>query len=187
MYALLGMIPHSYTSEGFVLSRRDFGEADRLIDIYSKEKGKISLIAKGVRRPKSRKRGHLEIFAKIRFQTTIGAGMGIMTEAETVDDYTEIRSSMKKISLAYYFMEVAGKITHEGGESAGVFYLLSDFMNDLKTATRLKELRVNFVTKLLKQLGFWPKDKDLPFPDEKLEEILERQIHSIRVGKIMLK
>lgn len=181
------MIPHSYTSEGFVLSRRNFGEADRIIDIYSKDKGKISLIAKGVRRPKSRKRGHLEVFGKISFQATTGKGMGIMTEAETIDDYSAVRGSMKKISLAYYFMEVAGKITHEGGESAGIYLLLSDFMNELKTAKKLKSLRMDFVTKLLKLLGFWPKDKDLPFPDEKLEEVMERQIASVRVGKIMLK
>ena len=79
------MTPHSFTSEGFVLARRNFGEADRIIDIYSKDKGKISLIAKGIRRPKSRKRGHLEIFSKISFQAINGKGMGILTEAETID------------------------------------------------------------------------------------------------------
>lgn len=183
----LGMIPRSFSSEGFVLARRDFGEADRIIDVYSKEKGKISLIAKGVRRPKSRKRGHLEIFSKVKFQAASGRGMDIMTEVETIDDYGAVRKSMKKISLAYYFMEVAGKITHEGGESAGVYYLLSDSMEELKSALKLKALRIDFVVKLLKLLGFWPKDKDLPFPDEKLEEVLERQIYSKRVGKEMLK
>lgn len=180
------MIPHSYTSEGFVLSRRNFGEADRIINIYSKDRGKVSLVAKGVRRPKSRKRGHLEIFGRVRFQAVNTKGMGIVTEVETIDDYSDIRKSIKKISLAYYFMEVTDKITHEGEDSSGIYFLLSDFMNELKTAKKLKTLRTDFVVKLLKQLGFWPKDKDLPFPDEKLEEVMERQIGSIRVGKRML-
>jgi len=181
------MIPHSFTSEGFVLARRNFGEADRIIDVYTKDRGKISLIAKGIRRPGSRKRGHLEIFSKIRFQAVNGKGMEIMTEADTVDDYSVIRKSMRRVALAYYFMEVTGKVVHEGWESRSLFDLLSDSMEELKTAKKLKSLRIAFVTDLLKVLGFWPKDKELRFPDEKLEEVVERQIYSKRVGKIMLK
>lgn len=180
------MIPHSYTSEGFVLARRNFGEADRIIDIYSKEKGKISLIAKGVRRTGSRKRGHIEIFSKVNFQAVNGKGMGILTEAELVDGYKEIRKSMKKFSLAYYFVEVIGKITHEGEQNYELYNFLSSMFEKLKSSKHLKELRSYFVADMLKILGYWPKDKDLKFPDEKLEEVLERQIGSVRVGKRIL-
>jgi DNA repair protein RecO (recombination protein O) len=181
------MIPHSYTLEGFILGRRDFGEADRILDIYSKEKGKISLIAKGIRRPGSRKRGHLEIFSKIKFQMTNSRGLGLMMEVEILDDFKEIRQSIKRISLAYYFMEVLNKSTHEGDVNIEVFDLFCDFMEKLKSTNGLKQLRASFVTNLLKTLGYWPKDKDLIFPDKKLDEVLERQIYSKRVGKIMLK
>jgi DNA repair protein RecO (recombination protein O) len=180
------MIPHGYTSEGFVLARRKFGEADRIIDIYSKEKGKVSLIAKGVRRPGSRKRGHLEIFSKINFQAANGRGMGILTEVETLDDFKEIRKSIKRVSLAYYFMEVIGKITHEGEGNSDIYFFISNNMERLKKESKLKKLRLEFIENLLKLLGYWPKNSNLSFPDEKLEEVLERQIYSKRVGKIML-
>lgn len=180
------MIPRSYTSEGIILARRNFGEADRIIDIYSKEKGKTSLIAKGIRRPESRKRGHLEIFSKIRFQVVNGKSMGILTEVETLDDYKVIRKSMKKVSLAYYFMEVIGKITHEGEENYELYNFLSEMLDKLKVGQKLKELRIFFAVNVLKILGYWPKEKDLPFPDEKLEEVMERQVYSKRVGKLVL-
>lgn len=180
------MIPHSYSAEGFVLARRNFGEADRILTVYSKEKGKVSLLAKGIRRPGSRKRGHLEMFSKIRFQAATGKGLGIMTEVETVDDFEVIRGSIKKISLAYYFMEVLGKAVHEGEANPELYDLLADSMESLKTAKKLKEHRLEYITNLLKILGYWPKNMKLPLPDEKLEEILERQIYSQRVGKIML-
>lgn len=180
------VIQHNFTSEGFILGRRDFGEADRIIDIYSKDYGKISVIAKGVRRPTSRKRGHLEIFGKIKFQAVNGKGMGIITEAETIDDFKQIRSSMKKISLAYYFMEVVSKSMEKDEPNIDVYDLLCEYMNTLKVTKALMHYRKKFVEELLKTLGYWPKDKDLPFPDEKLEEVLERQIYSKRVGKIML-
>ncbi len=180
------MIPRSYTSEGIILGRKNYGEADRILVVYSEDKGKLSLLAKGIRRPKSRKRGHLEIFTRIRFQAVSGRGLGIITEVEAIDDYESIRQSIKKVSLAYYFVEVLGKAIHEGEANPEVYSLLAISMEKLKTAKKLKELRMEFVVNLLKLLGYWPKDMKLPLPDEKLEEVLERQIYSIRVGKIML-
>lgn len=180
------MIPHSFTSDGLVLGRRNFGEADRIINVYSKGKGKVSLIAKGVRKPGSKKRGHIEIFSKIRFQAVNGKGMGILTEVETLDDYEEIRKSIRKVSLAYYFVEVLGKAVHEGEGNTELYDLLTGVMDELKTAKKLKDLRLRFVTNLLKILGYWPNDKNLPFPDEKLEEVLERELYSKRVGGKMV-
>lgn len=180
------MIPRSYTAEGFILGRRNFGEADRIIDVYSKEKGKVSLMAKGIRRTSSRKRGHLEIFSKVRFQAATGSNLGIMTEVETLDSLGEVRKSMKKVTLAYYFMEVLGKAVHEGEANPELYNFLSEEMEKLKTTKALKKLRLGYITGLLRLLGFWPKDRELNFPDEKLDEVLERQIYSKRVGKIML-
>ncbi len=180
------MSPHGFVSEGFVLARRNFHEADRILNIYSKDKGKITLIAKGIRRPGSRKRGHLEIFSRIRFQAVTGKGVGIITEVETIDNFGLVRGSIKKVSLAYYFMEVLDKAVHEGEANIEIYSFLSNLMEKLKTAKKLKELRLEFVTGLLRMLGYWPRDKKLSFPDEKLEEVLERQIYSKRVGKRVL-
>jgi DNA repair protein RecO (recombination protein O) len=180
------MIPRGYTSEGIVLTRRNFGEADRIISIYSKDHGRISLIAKGVRRPSSRKRGHIEVFNLVKFQAVIGHGLDTMTEAEVVDDFKTIRGSLKKVSLAYYLMEVVGRITHEGESNIELFNLLLSTLTKLVTAKELKSLRLDFVLKLLTLLGYWPKGVKLPDPDEKLEEVIERQIYSERVGKRMI-
>ena len=54
----------TFRSEAIVLKRTDFGEADRLLTLYSREKGKIKAIAKGARKPQSRKTGHVELFMR---------------------------------------------------------------------------------------------------------------------------
>jgi DNA repair protein RecO (recombination protein O) len=108
------MKPHSFASEGVVLARRNFGEADRILVLYTKNLGRISLLAKGIRRPKSKKRGHVEVFNIIRLQAVSGRGLDLIIEAEVIEDFKEIRTSLKKISLAYYIAEVIGRITHEG-------------------------------------------------------------------------
>jgi DNA repair protein RecO (recombination protein O) len=180
------MKPRAYTSEGIILARRNFGEADRILVLYTKNFGKISLLAKGIRRPKSKKRGHVEMFNKINFQAVIGHGLDLVTEAEVIEDFEEIRGSLKKISLAYYLMEVVGRITHEGEENVKVYDLLLDTLQKLKSAKMLKKLRLSFITDLLITLGYWPSDKTLFSPDEKLEEVIERAIYSERVGKRMI-
>ncbi len=180
------MKPHSYSSSGIVLGRKNYGEADRIISVYSKDHGRISLIAKGIRRPKSKKRGHLEIFSLLKFQAVSGRGIDLMTEAEIVDDFKEIRKSLSKVSLAYYFCEVIGKITHEQEQNIDLFNLVLDTLNKLKTETKLKELRLNFILELLTTMGYWPYEQKLTNPDEVLEEVIERQIYAERVGKRML-
>jgi len=180
------MKPRAYTSEGVVLARRNFGEADRILVIYTKNFGKVSLLAKGIRRPKSRKRGHVEVFNNIKFQAVAGRGLDIITEAEVIEDFSEVRKSLKKISLAYYLMEVVGRITHEGEEKTEVYNLLLTSLQKLKSAKMLKKLRLDFITDLLIILGYWPVGIPLFSPDEKLEEVTERQIYSERVGKRMI-
>ncbi len=180
------MKPHSYSSEGIVLGRRNYGEADRILSVYSKDHGRITLIAKGIRRPKSRKRGHLEIFSLVKFQAAKGHGIDLMTEADITDDFKEIRKNLAKVSLAYYFMEVVGKITHEGENNDELFNLILSSLNKLKVASKLKELRLYFVLKLLTLMGYWPDGQKLLNPDEVLEEVIEREISSARVGKRML-
>lgn len=180
------MKPRSYTSQGIVLARRNFGEADRILVVYSKNFGRLSLVAKGIRRPKSRKRGHLEVFSLVNFQAVSGRGLDIMTEAELIDDFSEVRKSLNKISLAYYFAEVIGRITHEGEANVELFNLIIKYLNKLKITNGLKNLRMKFIQELLALMGYWPVGREMSDPDHELEEIIERQVASYRVGKRMV-
>ena len=176
----------TYSDEGIVLARRNFGEADRILSIYSKNHGRVSTIAKGIRRTTSKKRGHLEVFSYIRFQMAEGYGIGILTEVETINSFEKIRKDLKRVSLAYFFTEVIGKITHERERNDGIFELLLNYLEKLQFETSLRSFRFDFICELLTITGFWPKEKVLLNPDEKLEEVIERGINSIRVGRKIL-
>ncbi|KKP34486.1 MAG: repair protein RecO protein [Candidatus Woesebacteria bacterium GW2011_GWE2_31_6] len=164
----------TYSSEGIILARKNYSEADRILTCFSKSYGKISLLAKGIRKLKSKKRGHLEVFSHIKFSASRGHGMDI------------IRTNLNKISLAYYFCEVITKITREDEIHNNVFNLLTVFLCRLENETKLKKLRHEFLYELLKELGYWPENKKLIDADMVLEEVVERQINSFRVGKKIL-
>src|SRR3972149_7448123 len=131
------MKPRSYSDEGIVLARRNYGEADRILSVYTKNHGRVSYMAKGIRRPASRKRGHLEVFNQFRFQAASGRGIDLLTEAEIIDNFPEIRRSLKKVSLAYYFTEVIGRITHEHEVNRELYALIYEFFGKLRSTSEL--------------------------------------------------
>jgi len=181
------MSPRSFSTEGIVISRKNYGEADRLLLIFSKHSGKMFLLAKGVRKPKSRKRGHIEIFSRLKYSYTKNDHFILMNEAELVDSYDEIRISLQKTSLAYYFVEIIGKILQEDENQEMLYQILTTYMNMLKTSRKLRDLRLNYIYDVLVNLGYWPDGKEMLNHDKVIEAVLERQINSIRVGKKLLK
>ena len=182
------MKPRNYSSEGIVLARKNCGEADRIVVIYSKHFGKLRLLAKGVRRPKSRKRGHIEVFSRLKFQVSRGKGMDLITEAEIIQNFSEIRKSLKKVTVAYFFMEATGRVTHDEEKNEPLYELILLYMGKLQflQGVSLKKLRSDFVYDCLVLLGFWPKGKIMTDSDRILAEIAERDISTIRVGKKLL-
>jgi len=175
--------PRRFSSEGIILRRRNYSEADRILVIFSKHYGKISIIAKGVRKLKSRKRGSLEIFSQVEFSAARGKNLDLITEVEMINYFDCLREDLKKVSVAYYFMEVVQKLTQEGEENAKLYSLILETLDDLKTTKLLRKLRYKFVYQILVLLGFWPEGKEMVDPDKIVMEVVERELFSVRVGK----
>jgi len=180
------MIPKKYSSEAIVLASRKFSEADRIIVLYTKNYGKLSVIAKGVRKPKSRKRGHLEVFSHIKFSASRGKTLDIVTEVELINSFLSVRKSLRKASVAFFFVETVGRLTRDEAKNERLFALLYHYLKSLPRAKALRQYRYRFTKDVLVLLGFWPKLKKMDAPDKELERVVERQMFSVRVGKKIL-
>lgn len=180
----------TYKTEGIVLKRINFGEADRIITFYTKHYGRLVAVAKGVRKLTSRKRGSLEIFNRVVFFAAKGKGMDIITEVETLETFGDWKKDLKKVGVAYEMAEMVDKLTAEGSEQEEVYWLLCSFFRQLKNREK-KNLSVfvnSFGGELLKILGFWPKDKSFPQNfdmERKIEEIIERELKSKKFSQEM--
>lgn len=168
------------------MARRNYGEADRILILLTRDYGRVSLLAKGVRKPKSRKRGHLEVFSRVKFSAVKGKGLDLMIEAEMMDNYQAVRCSLAKTAVAFYLTEVLGKLLREGESHPDIFQVMTDYLQQLETRNDLRNLRLEFIFQVLIHLGFWPVDKVLTNHDQVLEEVVERQLNSARVGRKML-
>lgn len=146
----------SFRSEAIVLRRTDIGEADRLLTLYTHDFGKMKAVAKGSRKPQSRKTGHVEPFMRTQFLFAEGRGLNIITQAEMVEGYPELRQDLVRSTYASYAVELLDRFTVEDDHHSGVYQLLADALgwfavgDDLLLAARFYEL------KLLSLVGFRP-------------------------------
>jgi DNA repair protein RecO (recombination protein O) len=148
---------HSFRVTAIVLRHSDWGEADRLLTLFTRETGKLRVVAKGVRKARSRKAGHLEPFTHVRLQLAKGRDLPIVTQAETVDAYIPMREDLLKTGYAAYAAELLDRFSYEEEvESSIPFRLLAETLgrisqeSDAWLAVRYYEMR------LLDYLGFRP-------------------------------
>lgn len=177
------MALRNYICDGIVLSRINYSEADRIVKIFSREHGKITLLAKGVRRPKSRKRSALEIFCHSRFLVAKSKGLDLLREVEPIEVFIPTRKSLARASLAYFFIEVIDKFMHEGERNEYIFDLLLNYLRKVQSNIGLKKIRKEFIYDVLVALGFWPAGKPMEYEEAVLEDVLSQSINTIRVGK----
>jgi DNA repair protein RecO (recombination protein O) len=145
-----------YQTEAIVLRRTDFGEADRLLTAFTPERGKVKLVAKGARKPTSRKSGHVELFSYGRFLVAVGHELDIITQAETLEPYLLLRQDLLRTTYAYYVAELADAFTGERDENRPLFDLLKDAFGWLATAEDLPLAARYYELHLLGLVGYQP-------------------------------
>lgn len=123
-----------YRTEGIVLRRTDFGEADRLLTVLTPERGKLRLVAKGARKPSSRKSGHVELFAHSQLLVAVGHDLDIITQAETIEPFVGLRRDLLRTTYAYYLAELVDAFLAEHDENRPMFDLLRDSLGRLSTS-----------------------------------------------------
>lgn len=175
----------TYKIEGIVLRRRNLGEADRVLTVLSKESGKISIKAPGVRRIPSRRSSHVELLNHSQFTLYSGSKsfMPIVTEAQTLEDFSPIKNNLNKIGYAYYICELINGLCADNQENRNVFFHLKSILHALNQTLDAQNLVKKFERDLLMQLGFWSEAKLLQTQDSKIvmEKLLERKLKTIRV------
>ncbi len=166
-----------------MLAAKSSKEADKIITLFTKDHGKLVVIAKGVKKISSRKRGNIELFSHIKTSIVNSHDFGLMTEAQLLESFENIRKSLKKTAVAYFMVEVVAKVAQQEEKNIEIFDLLLNYLGKVNSSGKLKEIRENFTKDILTVLGFWPRGRSMLEPDIILEQILERRPHTVRIAK----
>src|SRR4030042_5207268 len=109
-----------YTANGIILKRRGWGEADKIITVFTREYGKLRLMAKGVRKLTSRRSGHLEPFRMVKITVHAGKKMDYITEVES-DNSTGKEGNLDSIGCSYFICELVDRLTPDGEKNADLY------------------------------------------------------------------
>ncbi len=146
-------------TEAVVLRSIRYGEADRILHVYTPMRGKLSAIAKGVRRSKSRFGGRLEPFFRLNLELHEGRSeLMTVTGAETISAYTTLRADERALNGAARACDSLGRVFDSGEPHPEVFNLLCSALTllDQNPEKATDEFQVAFRLKLLLAAGFAP-------------------------------
>jgi DNA repair protein RecO (recombination protein O) len=144
-------------TQGIILSRIDYGEADRILTLLTPDQGKLRLLAKGVRRVKSKLAGGIELFSVSTITCVRGRGeIGTLVSTRLVKHYANIVHDLDRTMLGYELIKQLNKIT-EDQPGPEYFNLLQQAFKALDDADiSLQVVRFWFSAQLLRLAGHTP-------------------------------
>lgn len=148
---------NQFTSAGITLVRTDYGEADRIVTFLTPHFGKVRTMAKGVRRPKSKLAGGIELFSISDLTLIKGKGeLHTLVSSRLKIHFGDIVTDITRTMLGYDMLKIINRVLEdEGGEE--FFELLRDsleMLNNLKAPVELAE--ASFLMRLMRILGHEP-------------------------------
>lgn len=100
-----------YKAEAIVLRRVNLGEADRLVTLFARDQGKLTAVAKGARKPKSRFAGRLELFTHLRVLLGVGRNLDVVSQVEVLNAFVPLREDLRRMGYASYAVELTDRAT----------------------------------------------------------------------------
>jgi len=156
-------VPRTYATEAVVLRSLRLGEADRIVHLYTQERGRIGAVAKGIRKTKSRFGGRLEPLSHVTLQLHQGSGeLQTVTGVDLVRSHSAVREQPYRLSVGLIGAEAMLRLFTEQERNERAFVALTRFLDVLDEtgarATRpaLDPLALSFQLKLLWVSGYLP-------------------------------
>lgn len=134
------MVSKSYRTDAIVLSTRRYQEADSLLLLLTPEKGKVSAIARGARKPTSKRAGKLQPFSFVEIQLYRGKSLQTVEQVDSKSMFSGILDSYEKFISSEAACELVSKAVPEGQESKAIFTYLLNFLSFIEKADSRKAL-----------------------------------------------
>ncbi len=149
-----------YRTQGFIFKKVDRGEADRIFTIFTKDFGKLELLAKAERKITSKLRAGLELFYLSEIEFIQGKTHKTLTDTILINNFKNLRSDLKRLKIAYRVSEVLDKLVRGQEPDKKIWQLLNEVFNRLNSL-EIKNWKIRivyhyFLWNLLSILGYQP-------------------------------
>jgi len=148
--------PRNYQTEAIIIKKIKLGEADRILTLYTPHLGKIRAVARGVRRPRSKLAGHLELLTHSQVSLARGRNLDTITGSQTINSFLPLKSDLELTAYALYAIELVDQFTADQIENYPLFQLLLETMHRLCQAGDNELVLRYFELHLLNEVGYRP-------------------------------
>ncbi len=143
-------------TKAIIIKKAAFNEHDQIVTCYGEDTGATRVIARGIYRPKSVQSLHLDSFNLIEFEMIPGKIYPIIASAHAIEQYPRLKSSIQRIAVVNFFMEVLDRMMFENERDEKLWGFLTGLVTDIDAVPE-EELAMAFKTKqlqLLEVLGY---------------------------------
>lgn len=162
-----------YRTQGLVLKKRDLGEADRIFTIFTKNFGKLEILAKAIRKIKSKLRGGMEIFYLSDIEFIQGKTHKTLTDAILIENFKNLKKDLLKLKIAYKIAEISEQLIKGEEKDEKIWQLFSETFQTLNNAplsiVKCQLLYYYFLWSLLSILGYQPQLSNCILCQKKIE------------------
>ncbi len=146
----------TYQTEAIIIKKTKLGEADRILTLYTPHLGKIQAKARGVRRPRSKLSGHLELLTYSMVSLARGRTLDTVIGSQTINSFFPLKSDLWLTSCALYVTELVNQFTPDHFENPPLFRVLLEALEQLCRANNRDLTLRYFELHLLNEVGYRP-------------------------------
>jgi len=148
--------PRTYQTEAIIIKKVKLGEADRILTLYTLERGKIEAVARGIRKAQSKMAGHLELLTHSMVTLARGRTLDTIIGSQTINGFYDLKNNLWLSSCGLYVSELINQFNAEHVENKSLFYLFLDTLKQLGDTNNSLIIIRHFEMQLLELSGYKP-------------------------------
>ena len=146
--------------EAINLKSINYSESSKIITVFSKEYGQMSLMAKGVKRSKKSNKGKLQTFMLNEYVINKKTDLGYISEIDCIDPFLNISKDYNKTEAAYGCIKIIYKIVQKNQKNDELYNLLKETLTNINNDTNYNDISFAFKRNLLRIEGILPKEEN---------------------------
>lgn len=150
----------NFTTNAINLKSYNLSESDKIVVMYSQDKGLIKCVAKGAKKSNSKLGGRLDMFVANKLLLYKGKSLDRICQAEALNTFNKTRSNYDKLLYSSYLAEVINNFCTENDVNSNdiynLFYLALEHISNSKNKTEILTYVIKFQLKIMKLLGYEP-------------------------------
>ncbi len=174
-------MPRTVKTEAIVLRKRSLLNKDVLVSLFSQAEGKITVIAKGVKKLTSRRAPHLETFNLIEVELHQSGERLYLEGTALLSGFSELKKNQEKLAALYQYFFILERLLPENQKEDIIYNLTKSFLIQLYKSTSEYNILEQYLNRLLRGLGYTKADHDMAELEGIISDLINEKLPEFHI------